>query len=116
MKPPSQIQLIKKAICSRHGSYASTVTRKFSDSCLSAAPMAPFPLHAAYRTCPPPRDRRFTSSPLHVSFALFRLARWAPTPAATATKEMAGGCGGYGWLGASGVIQAGATRKDWSAV
>jgi hypothetical protein len=38
---------------------------------LSATPTAPLHLHAAYRTRPSPRDRYFTSSPLHASFALW---------------------------------------------
>jgi hypothetical protein len=98
MQPPPQIQLIKKALYSRHGSYASAPPRKFSDTCLGAAPTSPLPLHTAYRMRPPPRDRRFTSSLLHVFFALCRLARRAPpplpVPVAAATEEMAEGCGG----------------------
>jgi hypothetical protein len=66
------------AAAARHGSYASAPPRKSSDPRLSAAPMAPLPLHAAYHTRPPPRDRRFTLSPLHASFALCRLAIRAP--------------------------------------
>jgi hypothetical protein len=80
------------AAAARHGSYASMLPRKSSDPRLGAAPMAPLPVHAAYRKCLPPRDHRFTSSMLHASFALCRLAIWvSPPPLAAAAEKMARG-------------------------
>jgi hypothetical protein len=63
------------AAAARHGNYASAPPRKSSYPRLSDAPTAALPLHVAYRTRPSTRDHCFTSSPLHASSALYRLAR-----------------------------------------
>jgi hypothetical protein len=62
------------AAATRHGSYVFAPSRKSSDPHPSASPTTPFPLHAAYRMHPPPRDCHFTLLPMHASFALCRLA------------------------------------------
>jgi hypothetical protein len=50
-------------------------------------------------TRPPPRDHRSASLPLHASFALCRLVRWAPpAPAAAAVRGLAEGVAArVGW-------------------